>query len=960
MIEYQYQICEGSLTISVSKKKNCSYAAYLLLNNLLLEKQFYQKQAEFQFQLTTEGNYVIQLFEKNADGDVEIQKTEEIIYLGKKCLGFFGEASLKADYGITFQPLFKNCLSEGISDAVIWTQEAILLDLKQEIPELIKIYGTLNVIKEKEELEAELHRKYLEIGKQLNHQYPGDILLLNRLSEINSEHMSEEEYYILEILNDALYQTVYRMYPIPTNYEQEFQEAVLAAVPHISKILFQKEIEFQVILEKEQNHLSAKIIGEFRKTDRFYCYLLKDGKIIETSEWSNQTEFEWTVKESGIYCAQGYVLRNGRKNIRKSATVGYWTEESYKEYQEFMQQEETLDSENEPLPFYEAKEPYCDFAVLTSDVNNIEQQLNLNSFGNRFQMLKHNIDTKQTIVITNGIVHEAGKKKILFSGEGMIETQYVSGMEAAKLLKIPGQAEQFFGAIGTFTMLELEPERIRVSTDYFGFGRLFYLITERNSIISNRYHLLLKLMDQLEIVRELYIEKIKVLLSTVSIQFLQQNMTREMNIRGIKQLLPESCLEREAGETWEEKSSPLRQDMLAVPIFHRCEYKKKLKQAANDILQNLKTILSNPEIENAVVDVTGGLDSRVVYAALTQLPEYREKLRTYTKDTPFCKDLEIALMLNSMYQFPWDALPELWEEQEEKQIRQQFRSIYIGTYYSYRRVRNFRKAKHQIRFTGGGGDFIARPYYSRKYLGTPAARYSNLEQLAEYIASDYSANLLLDGAVFEAFQRLLTQELKETPVNRLTVLERFNYLYLAYRNGFHFHNIMQNETGLPISMPLLSKTLYQLNLQTHNIFQSIRLQLDLIQELNPLLACVKLASEEDERERKAMKQNYGFKTPLFNILELKLQADKTDWEQAGLEKQKNVQKIREKQKDNTTIDEYKLLLVNFQNLMKRFPELADKIGVALYTWIRKRKNDSKAILYMNNKLQSIKDETENR
>lgn len=136
--------------------------------------------------------------------------------------------------------------------------------------------------------------------------------------------------------------------------------------------------------------------------------------------------------------------------------------------------------------------------------------------------------------------------------------------------------------------------------------------------------------------------------------------------------------------------------------------------------------------------------------------------------------------------------------------------------------------------------------------------------------------------------------------------------------------------------------------------------MDLIEELNPLLGCVKLVDEEDEKERKAMKQDYGFRTPPFNILELKLQADKTDWEQAGLEKQKNIKKTHEKQRnENTKIEEYELLLINFRSLMKKFPELANEIGVALYSWIQKKKTDARAILYMNNRIQSFIDETIN-
>ena len=51
-----------------------------------------------------------------------------------------------------------------------------------------------------------------------------------------------------------------------------------------------------------------------------------------------------------------------------------------------------------------------------------------------------------------------------------------------------------------------------------------------------------------------------------------------------------------------------------------------------DIVDQIGTLIDNPHFKNIIVDLSGGVDSRIVYAALTNIENCRDKAYIYTKD----------------------------------------------------------------------------------------------------------------------------------------------------------------------------------------------------------------------------------------------------------------------------------------------------------------------------------------
>ena len=947
-MKFSYEIEKDILTVSVEEREKCRYAAYLFLNKQVVERQYYREKARFEFKLQEEGMYKILLYEKNENSEIITEETEEFAYNRKIEVGMFSKIKYEA-YGVTIRQLLNSSGSIGAGHIEKWEGvDAILIDLKDELDCIRNEFGNLICFVESKEREKVLFQKYFSLGRKFEEHYKGVCIIIDRFGNENESYFSDEEFYVLEIVYAALRQTLYRLYAISASYKETIEDILNESIEKIRDFSIKKEIDYDVLLNQRENVLEAKIISDTERNDQFFFYLIKDGRVIANSGWILESKYQWKVEETGVYCTQGYIKRNGYKSIRKSLPVYWSTTADRKEYEEFLYGEMIEEKE---LPYYEAEKPYCDFAVVTM---NKEVELGSPFFkkGETKLSVVHEWENteKRMLVITNGVPYEVKNRKLIFSGECIVQEKFVSGERDRDI--VIKNSEKLCEAIGTFTALEFSEGECEVFTDYFGFGRLFYIQKDDTAIVSNRYDLILRIMRKMGIMRELHVDKIKVLLSTVSVQFLQQNIIREMNVRGIMQLLPEEKIEFNNGN-WIKNKSTLGNDIAEFEIFHMCNYKRNLNDIAYEIKKNVGVIIKDNRFKNIIADLTGGLDSRVIYAALTNFPGISNRVRINTQDTPGSRDLELATKINNLYKIPWDSLVEEWQEKEVDKINEKQRSVFLGTYYAYGRNNKEILQSDLIRFSGGGGDFIARPYYSRKYFDTLASRLKDEERFIKYIENDYSANLIVDGKDFKEFETLIVNELKSNPIGYMTTLEKFNYLYFAYRNGFHFHNILGCKLNIPFFMPILSKRLYILNLQTHNLFKSVRLQIDVIETLNPLLNCIPFDGKTDEEDRKKKKAEENL-NPIYSIEELPLCADYDKWQTSKKKKIEN-RKIIQKKDKILPCEELEKLYSNLRRLCFLCPELRS-IGEALFFWIRKNEKSTRNIMFLSNKIQSILDE----
>src|SRR5699024_1729239 len=87
-------------------------------------------------------------------------------------------------------------------------------------------------------------------------------------------------------------------------------------------------------------------------------------------------------------------------------------------------------------------------------------------------------------------------------------------------------------------------------------------------------------------------------------------------------------------------------------------YWQKIRSAGEEIVENLRVSLEHPTFESVRVDLTGGLDARLLFTALAQLQDYKEKIHIHTADVAGSPhDLVISLALTRETGFNYDTLP---------------------------------------------------------------------------------------------------------------------------------------------------------------------------------------------------------------------------------------------------------------------------------------------------------------
>src|SRR5690606_18543415 len=64
------------------------------------------------------------------------------------------------------------------------------------------------------------------------------------------------------------------------------------------------------------------------------------------------------------------------------------------------------------------------------------------------------------------------------------------------------------------------------------------------------------------------------------------------------------------------------------------DYSDLLEKAVSEVTNNTKAALKHPSFDHIIVDLSGGMDSRAVFCAVTRLPEFHHKVKIHTRYTP--------------------------------------------------------------------------------------------------------------------------------------------------------------------------------------------------------------------------------------------------------------------------------------------------------------------------------------
>lgn len=127
------------------------------------------------------------------------------------------------------------------------------------------------------------------------------------------------------------------------------------------------------------------------------------------------------------------------------------------------------------------------------------------------------------------------------------------------------------------------------------------------------------------------------------------NFTADMDVNNCYLSLPYEKIIYEAGRLTKEKTE-LFQILTEAEPWDEDKYEDYLRKAKEEIYNNTLAYFSSDRFKQIVIDVSGGFDSRIVFATANNLPRrLRRKIATHTRRSGTRDDVEKAAGVTNLY-----------------------------------------------------------------------------------------------------------------------------------------------------------------------------------------------------------------------------------------------------------------------------------------------------------------------
>jgi len=296
---------------------------------------------------------------------------------------------------------------------------------------------------------------------------------------------------------------------------------------------------------------------------------------------------------------------------------------------------QALSAPHVPVQFWPTPSPFLDFVLIAVRPEHLAR---LDSMATRLKALK--LDVVQ--LPTYGpwrtycvVPHERAESitpELIFSGYGVMGTRFFADPSE------PLPADVSAGGTGYYCYAKIAPAQIDLGTDLSGAATLLYHRAPGYCLIANRYHLLLLVMRAFGVYMVLDRDRIYLNLFRQYV-FSEQNFPGGLPVKGISMIPPTHTA------TLGEDGLRLTQywDYAKPDIaFDRDRYDELLDRAAEELVAGARAILESGRFGTYAVDITGGVDSRIMVAALSRVPGWRDKVRGCTFPIHQSRDVQIG------------------------------------------------------------------------------------------------------------------------------------------------------------------------------------------------------------------------------------------------------------------------------------------------------------------------------
>lgn len=405
---------------------------------------------------------------------------------------------------------------------------------------------------------------------------------------------------------------------------------------------------------------------------------------------------------------------------------------------------------------------------------------------------------------------------------------------------------------GEYCFCKVTKDGINLTSDFFGMSPWFYYYDGKNFAASNNYHLLLLAIAYAIGNLEIDIPRSRVNVITSGFTF-GSPFHSGLDVKNFNLLWATEDLFFSIEKGLVKKTNELWDILNAKEEWNEEQYAEYIDLAKNEICSNVKAAFKYPQFNKVVIDLSGGFDSRVVFAAATQLNNhYKNKLYTYTRRSGTPDDVEKASAITNIYSFPKYSYAKKDTEKliidNENCINLDHVSRTLGcfTVNSHLYTSKYTDDK-TLELTGGVGDCT---------LG-----YKRIRGELDYSLGDQRLLARLGGCylhnsvtqlkgVFEDQKRLINETL-----NRYKdcdcLFKKNHLLYTDARNRFNFgssHNVENDNMRIPLlfsKYALKAKWMY-FNLFSDNKIPFEKVSIDLIDAITPLLGILPFTKNNDD------------------------------------------------------------------------------------------------------------------
>jgi hypothetical protein len=695
---------------------------------------------------------------------------------------------------------------------------------------------------------------------------------------------------------------------------------------------------FNVLAEVKGDKVIARIESDkFEGLDLYYSfYLMRYGKVHTRCPkyWMEESMWEFELTEPGIYTIQGFVKHQNpaldiesRRGYLSSLPFAYFPEETVKEYEDWKESYAKQDTVlGGGIDFFPYTGIFHDFAVISSTES--VERLDPPETTSDWKFVKMEEYGKHKVyILTNGELAEDKGAKYLCSG-------YVLHDGAYRVLQSPGMLTSSHGLFNCVVAGETETI---VYGDTFGMATLYEYRSKTTGIVSNRYQLLLDCLRRLGVCLEINEDLAYLKFFTDRIAMLNNNTGIECDIKGVN-VVPFYATAKFGKTGLAVTGNVLMSALRECDVFHTEDYFRVFNKAKREISDNLRGAINmNKDI---IVDLSGGLDTRLIYAAITEVDDSLIKYRINAKDVN--NDLRCAIQLNALYGIPYDEfgvdiIPfDLARGDKIHRSVSNWRYFDLGVPVSHQV-----QGAHCISLPGVYGE-LSRNYFSGKYIGKQFDDLDTLSGLTSFILGDYCPNFHASNDLLEKLAEYLTFSFERQPIHGLNFSMNILLMYTLIRNPFHFGSSEMHSHlfGIPMISVLESESMFFANVMSAPLFNGEKFQFDLIAAFNPAVFNIEFEDDTNNKvlQRLARWLRYAPSKPEAINADL----DISKWRTAEERRRKNNRNLKplEQPQKNMNTEHRKAAFNCLHEAVKLFPAFEKRFGLALWYYVSHEASDA--------------------